>query len=408
MATWPARAVFALSLLWLPGSCLGQSLLTGNSLGGVRILNSDMAILEAGETRKDLPCTVTPVRPAIGFDLRFHGGYDITVPLRELSGGESILTILFRVIPESRKDDPVYFIHRIRVPEIAEDAKGDAYLSGTFDVGEGKYRIDWLMRDRTERVCAHSWDIEAALPARERQMQLAIAPGEVQPTQREVFEDEPPVARIQEQPPLNVKVLLNFAPQDNRSAALQPLDTAALVSILRSIAREPRIGKFTVVAFNLQEQKVIHRQEDADKIDFPKLGQALSNLKLGTVDLQRLANKRGESEFLANLIRQELSEDKSPRDAVIFAGPKAMLESNLQLDMLKDLSDVQVPVFYMNYNSNPQAVPWRDSIGNAVKFFKGYEYTITRPRDLWFAISEMVSRIVNFKHGRSAASPQSQ
>jgi len=402
-------ALSALALLFsLPWLAKSQSILTGSATGGVRILNTDMAVLEAGETRKDLPCTVTPVRPTLGFDLRFHAGYDITIPLRELAGSENLLTILFRVTSVTRKDDPVYFVHRIRVPEIAEDAKGDAYLSGTFDLGEGKYRVEWLMRDRTERVCAHSWEAEASLPARERQVQLAIAPGEIQATQKEVFEDEPPVARVQTEPPLNVKVLLNFAPQDTRSAALQPLDTAALVSILRSIAREPRIGKFTLVAFNLQEQKVLHRQDNADKIDFPKLGEALNNLKLGTVDLQRLANKRGESEFLANLIRQELGEDKSPRDAVIFAGPKAMLESGLQPEMLRDIGEVQVPVFYMNYNSNPQAVPWRDSIGNAVKFFKGYEYTISRPRDLWVAISEMVSRIVNFKHGRSAASPVSQ
>ena len=44
-------------------------------------------------------------------------------------------------------------------------------------------------------------------------------------------------------------------------------------------------------------------------------------------------------------------------------------------------SEVDFPVFYMNYNLNPQQVPWTDAIGRAVKMFKGTEYTISRPRD---------------------------
>jgi hypothetical protein len=82
---------------------------------------------------------------------------------------------------------------------------------------------------------------------------------------------------------------------------------------------------------------------------------------------------------------------------VVFAGPKAMLDADVPQDDLKRIGDIECPVFYLNYNPNPQAVPWRDSIGHAVKFFKGTEYTISRPRDLWFATSEMVTRIVRSK-----------
>src|SRR5207247_9482156 len=68
----------------------------------------------------------------------------------------------------------------------------------------------------------------------------------------------------------------------------------ALVATLRSIAREPRIGRFSIVAFNMQEQKVLYRQEASEQIDFPALGDALNSLKLGTVDLKRLSQKRSE------------------------------------------------------------------------------------------------------------------
>jgi hypothetical protein len=376
--------------------------------GHVNIFNTDLAVFEAGEVRKDLACTVTPSKPALGFDLRFHAGYDVTLPLKDVAGSENSLNILFRVSAQNHPDRLVYFTQHIRVPKLEEDAKGDAFLQGGFDLGEGNYHVDWLMRDRTERVCSFSWDSEATLSAKDRSINLAISPGEIQRTDREQFKEEPPVQRVSNEPPLNVKVLVNFAPQDASSAALQPVDTSALVSILRSISREPRIGKFSIVAFNMQEERVVYRQEGADRIDFPALGEAINSLNLGTVDLKRLGEKHGDTDFLAGLVRREVGSNTSHPDALIFAGPKVMLDSNVPPDALKDAGDVNFPVFYMNYNLNPQAVPWKDAISHTVHFFRGYEYTITHPRDLWFAVSEMVSRIVKSRNGKQTSSISTQ
>ena len=369
--------------------------------GLVRIFNTDSAVLEAQEVRKDLPCTVTPSKPTLGFDLRFHAGYEVSIPLKDLAGSEDLLTTIFRVIPEEHKEDPVYFSQRLSVPAIEENAKGSAYLQGAFDIGEGKYHVDFLMRDRSERVCSFYWDSEAELPPKDKQLVLMMAPETVAAAELEPFKEEPPVEREAATGPLNVKVIINFAPQNSRSATLQPLDTNALASILRSIAREPKIRKFSIVAFNVQEQRVVYRQENTDQIDFPALGEALNSLNLGTVDLKRLSQKHGETEFLADLLTKEMNNSTDHPDAVIFAGPKIMLDESVPQESLNQLADVDYPVFYMNFNLNPQANPWRDAIGSAVKHLKGYEYTISRPRDLWVAWTEIMSRIVKFRLGKS-------
>ena len=49
-------------------------------------------------------------------------------------------------------------------------------------------------------------------------------------------------------------------------------------------------------------------------------------------------------------------------------------------------------------------MPWKDSISHAIRTFKGTEYTISRPRDLWFSTYEMVSRIARHKRERATAS----
>jgi len=390
-----------LRMLWLTGLALGGSvaaqvpIVGAGPSGAVRILGTDLAILEVEEPRKDLPCLVTPAKPVLGFDLRFHAGYEVSVPLRELAGSENLLTMIFRVTPEDQKEVSHYFVQRVKVPALEEEARGDAYLEGTFDVGEGRYHIDWLMRDRAERVCSFYWDTEAELSPREKQMSVALAPSAVQPAESETFKEEPPVTRTAGEA-LIVKILVNFAPQKAHASALLPQDTNALVSILRSISREPRFGRFSVVAFNLQEQRILYRQDNADRIDFPALGEALDSLKLGTVDVKRLAQKHGETEFLTALIQREMNDASHP-DALVFAGPKAMLEENVPVESLEETGKVEYPVFYMNYNLEPQSSPWRDAIGRAVKFFRGHEFTISRPRDLWAAVTEMVGRIVSLK-----------
>jgi len=392
-----------IGLLLLASISPAQTILPGSGpTGETHLFNTDAAVLESQDPRKDLPCTATSVKPTLGFDLKFHSGYEVNVPLKELSGSQNLLTMIYRVTPAAHPDEPVYMSQRVNVPEIEENAHGDAYLQGAFDVGEGKYHVDWLMRDRAERVCSSYWDIDASIPPKDKPVTLDIQPNTVQSAETEPFKDEPPVRRQARGAPLNVKVIVNFAPQEPASAALHPLDVNALISILRGIAREPRIGKFSIVAFNLQERRVVFRDEDASHIDFPALGAALHSLNLGTVDLKRLSQKRGETEFLTSLFTGELKTSDHP-DAVIFAGPKVLLDAAVPQESLKTVADVEYPLFYMNYNLDPQGVPWRDAIGNAVKYLKGVEYTISRPRDLWNAWGDIMSRIVKSRVGKSAA-----
>ncbi len=404
----PLRPLLLVSLpllLCLPASA--QTVMNGNG-GPVRLFGTDMAVFEMKEARQDLPCHVTPTHKAlVGFDLKFHSGFEVTVPLKELAGQENLLTILFRVASLESPDNPVYFTQKVRVPEIEEDAKGEASLYGGFDLGEGKYHVDWLMRDRSERVCSNFWDVEAALSAKEGQMAMVMPSRSIRATDQESFKDEPPIERTSNDEPINVKILLNYAPQNPRSTVMRSVDTTALVSILRSIAREPKIGKFSLVAFSMASQQVLHRQENVDRLDFPALGDAVNKMKLGTVDLSKLAVKHSETQFLSELIRSELG-GTNKSEAIIFAGPKVMLEQNVEAETLKEIGPVESPLFYLNYNLYPAQIPWRDSISHAVKYFKGQEYTISRPRDLWFATSEVVNRIVKTRSARLAQNSPTQ
>jgi hypothetical protein len=388
--------------------CSGQHLLRAADSGeAVTPLPSDIQVLESDYTRKDIPCTVVQRKPELGFDLRFHTGFDVTLPMAELSGDGNLLTIVFRVYAQGAKASPSFFVQHFSVPAIAEDAKGDAFLQGGFDVGEGSYHVDWLMRDRSERFCSSSWDADASLSSKDKPIPLFLETKAVSESLPEPFVNEPlpPTdlkrPEISKNEPLNLKILVNFGPELQSSASLQRNDLDALVTILKSIERGGRIGHISLLAFNMHESRVVYRQEAAAQIDFPALGKALQTMHLGTVNLQNLA-KSSEADFLEGLIQSEVSPTSHP-DAVIFAGPKAMLETDVPQQDLRRIGDIECPVFYLNYNLDPAAVPWKDSISHAIHAFRGVEFTISRPRDVWFSTEDVLARILRSKKEHALA-----
>jgi hypothetical protein len=255
-----------------PAQLFSQLLMRAMSPGGtVKLIGTDAAVLDTEEIKKDLPCTVTPVKPILGFDLHFHSGYEIQLPLRELAGEGDNLTIIFRVTSATEKDSPYYFTQKYTVPEIEADAKGDAFLQGGFDIGEGDYHVDWMMRDRVERVCSSNWDVTAALSGKDVGMKLSITPTTIAASDAEFFKEDPPVERMKADQAYKVKVLINFAPQQSFASTMLPVDMSALTSILRNISRDPMISRFSVVAFNMNEQRVVYRQDDSGIGQGPQL-----------------------------------------------------------------------------------------------------------------------------------------
>jgi hypothetical protein len=354
-----------------------------------KLLPADAAVLESMETRADLPCSVKPTAPQLGFDLRFHAGYDVNIPLHELAGKGDVLTAIFRVTPDDPQGEPVIFVQRWNVPPIAGDVKGRGELHGTIALGPGKYRVQWLLRDLAQRVCATQWAVTVDPRGKDKQVDLESAKGLIQPDSIDEFAGEPPVERDAEHP-LHVLVLLHAAPRSTSAVNLNGTETQALLAVLRRMAHEPRIGSYSVVAFNLDQATVLYQNDNLPQIDFPALGNALKQLKLGTVDAQKLREKDGEAGFLGRLLADEVSRTRP--DALFFVGPRSSDPQSLGRS-LKEIGEPQYPVFYINYTPETISLAWRDLIGSLVKQWKGYEYTISKPPDVPLAWKDIMSRL---------------
>jgi hypothetical protein len=368
-----------------------QALMAGVDSGhAVRLFPSDAAVLELREVRTSLPCAITPARTELGFDLVFHAGHTTRLKLRDMAGEGNLLTSIFAVSPQGNPDKPVYFEQKWRVPRLLEDADGAVALDSSFTVGEGDYQVAWLLRDRNERVCSAFWKISARMPIKEGQIAAGLPPGTVSTAGSDSYLDQE-AARSNPSQQLSVTVLLNVGPDVVGGASISYAESDALLAILRGILREPRIGQISITAFNLQQRQVIFEQENIRQVNFVSLKKAIDSLALGTVTVSQLAEKDGEAKFLIRLAAERAERKHS--DALIFVGNKTIDEAGMTRDLLKQLGDVRSPVFYLTHLPMPDSNPWRDLIGSAVRYWRGREFTISRPVDLVSAWSKIMLQL---------------
>src|SRR5262249_25421413 len=158
------------------------------------------------------------------------------------------------------------------------------------------------------------WQIAASARGKDRQSELRLSPGTIAEA-TEPFLREAPLKRGQGAG-LSVVVLLHVASPSPGTTGLKSDEIPPVMSILRQIAREPRIESYSVTAFSLERRQVLFRREREVEVDFPALGEALEKDQMSTIDVKRLRQYDSEPRFLGALLAEEMGQNHP--DAVIF------------------------------------------------------------------------------------------
>ncbi len=439
MSNRSQRSLVFCSVLSVAGA-FGQGVIADPGSGGAaRLQATDLAVLDARTPRSDLHCSVVHIKPELGWDFTFHTGYQAAFSLRDLAGETNEVTILFRVFPQEHPDDATYMVQKLRVPRLNEqNSQGRIEFPGVFTLGEGKFHVDWLAREKEGRVCATSWDVETKLEPKDGALREWIPQSLIQPVRplfadetqlnqtlvREDSEGEAPVSQsaINQSPmsqslmsstPVSktggdrtgvsktgvsqgmetrlphVSIIVNFDPPKAWAVEPRQRDIESLLGILRRIGRDPRIGTYSVIACSLGAQRVVYAQERANKLDLSALGTALLSLKLGVVDAKELASANGPAQFATNLVADHLKKEQP--DALIVLGRKAAWNDGISRDALQSVP--RAPLFYLSYNTERQVLIQQDPFSSIVKRLRGVEYAIYRPNDLFKAWTDVVARI---------------
>ena len=336
---------------------------------------------------RSLRCEVIPVPARLSFSFRFQAGYVVRLPLKQYAGAAHHWNILMRVTPEGDAQ-PFYLGSYARLRTVPKtNTPGE--FGGVYQLGEGRYAVDWMLADDENRACRKSWKVEAKLGARERSLKVGMNPGTVSPvtfrrwSPQSDDRDERSIGRL--------TVLLHAAPLYPRSLRFRTQDRLLLVSSLAALLEALPARSVRVVVFNLDQQKELFRQDDLTPEAFDQVAQSTSNLQLQLVDYRVLQNRRGHVSLLADLIHQEL-DAAEPADKVIFLGPTSRFYDKVA-DISTEQHSAPPQFFYFEYKPYwGREADFPDSVAMAVKKVKGKTILIHTPDEFARAIKEVESR----------------
>jgi len=292
----------------------------------------------------------TPLPPALNFGLRFQAGFVLSLPLNQWQGAGHSLRVVLAVTPQDGGRRTVYLTSRYRLPEIPA-TKMWAQVGGGYLLGEGHYTANAMVFDDAGRVFRTSWQSTAERGRGTRTLNVNLPPNTVAPlslfrrstsASTGASEDAAPRA-----PAIGrLTVLLNAAPANPRLSRLQATDTMKLLDALSSAVEQIPARSVRVVAFNLDQQKEIFRQDQFGSAGFRELRRALFRLQLATVDVNVLQNPAGSSGLLASLVNGEI-DAPNRADLVLFLGPHLHSRTKPPLDAAVHPTADPPGVFYI-------------------------------------------------------------
>jgi hypothetical protein len=327
-----------------------------------------------------LKCNTSSVEPSLDFGFRFELRYRVDCEVKQFGGVAGELKVFLRVRPEVGAE--VVLGDRFAIPAApapmlpayARKTTAKLEFSGVLAAGTGVYTMELLLIDSRERIYRHHWKAKVFSHGREQNLHLAMPPNTLAPLRSMPI----PLSAGGNGGPLTV--LVNAAPLNPQSLKLRAWDRAFLLDSLSSLLRQLSYSSVRVIAFNLEQQHEIFRQDNFTQADMRNLGHALRMLELGTISYRTLERKRGWAELLIGLLKEEVEAER-PADAIVFLGPTLRLEEKIPAEMLVSHAPQTPRLFCVAYYPNIGA-DFPDSIQLLTTALKGKVFRIHSPAEL--------------------------
>jgi hypothetical protein len=160
--------------------------------------------------------------------------------------------------------------------------------------------------------------------------------------------------------PVRVEILVNASPisagEPLRTEQINNRSLTSLIPALKVISEtNVRNGTLNVALLDLTTQHVIFQQDAVHKLDWPKLGPALTEAGPNKIDIHALENRRQNAQFFVAQVRRRIESDPLPI-LIILSGPMAFA-SGEDLHPIELAGKPNAEVFYIRYHSLPERVP---------------------------------------------------
>ncbi len=353
--------------------------------------------LNAGVLGDQLKCSVKPLDPFLDFAFRFDAGYVASCPVKEFDGRADTVISYVRITPDNGV--PVVLANGYRLPAIPralaskvnlKKVSSSVEMSGGFVLGEGRYTVDLLLVDSRSRIYKTHWTVKAKASGHEKGSPLAVAANTAAAFPAYSWDGKP---CVNQRSGSRLTILLDAASMNPYSNKLRAWDRAFLLGALSSLLRQTPAESVRLIAFNLDQQREIFRQDHFDGAGFTRLSEALQRLELGTVSYKTLQRQNGWAELLAQLMNEQIAE-QPPSDSVVFLGPSTRITDKLPQTMLRPRGPGAPQFFYFEYFPFWQSGrEFPDAIHYATRAYKGTTLKIHSPGEFAEAMRKVNERL---------------
>jgi hypothetical protein len=408
------RLLWALFISFLPASAYSQSLLLPDKVSAA------MHILQNAPSGNSLGCKVDINKnPRLDFSFRYSAHFWAECPAGVLRPG-SVLLAIIRITPEGK--EPVFMSQEFHESKNSSSAGADFNstnsgqmewtLMGGFALGAGTYSIDVLFTDPQAHVGRKT--LKLSVPKLGAGInQPILGPGQVAALSLSTWDGKFAPAGPRLTVLLNANSErgslggVNIAhPGASIGEMISAYDPAYLLTILDSLLSRLSCSSVTLVAYDVDRQIEVFREENVIVSTFGSLEAALLGRELQTIDVGALQNGSRE-DFLYGLIRKEVLATKRP-DIVLLLGEPIFLDTKIP-GSLAGVDTTHTRFFYlksMNYSSRLQ-IPYRDGIQQLIKLLHGTTLTFDSPETFTSAIEKVQQSKSQTSGNDAAAAPAS-
>ena len=339
---------------------------------------------------KQLHCEVIPMKPTLNFGFRFQTGYFARVPMNQYAGDGHTWGIVTKVTPATGNAKPFYLASRINLPKIPK-TNIHFELGGGYMVGEGRYKVEFLLFDEQGRVCRKTWQMAAQLTRADRAVRLSIPKNTV--TDYSLHGLPPAAIQTDDAKAIRLTVLLHVAPISMRRTTMRSSDRMTLLSSLSTLLEHVPTRSVRFVAFNLEQQKEIFHSEQFARSSIDEVAKSIDELELGLVDIKVLQNRRGPVELLSEMLEHEAAAG-DPSEVVLFLGPGTRFFDKLPQASLEPATAASARFMFFQLHplfrgGNPPPANFPDSISQTISRLKGKTVHIRTPGDLARAMRQL-------------------
>lgn len=383
-------AVLACMALATPGRCQELEVLPPKYRAKANRL------IDNSPRKGGLKCSIEREKPYPDFTFHFDTGYYMSCPFWQFGGKDTHVWIYIQVTPRGRKPVALstYGVFKglpVKLSLMAPGkAKAEFDVTGAFSVGEGHYHVKVLLKDAHGRSCSRGWNIKVT-PREQRKVPEVLAPHQVETLKVPAWHG------TQDKGGLRLTVLLSATAISPYAPKLKAWYRTMLLQILSSLLQQTPCRSVRLIAFNLDDQRLIYQANPFEPSGFTKLRHAFNHLNLAVVSVHSLEQRKDWAKWLARLANRQVTAD-SPPDAVIFLGRTARWTHKVPKRLLAP-RETERPQFFYFENG-----PWNlfpDALGHITKSLGGKVFRISTPHDLGRAIHKMLAQVKQAKLERA-------